>query len=255
MILKHLIKTTLLVFTVGLLFTSCDGDVISTVTFTFSHNFDGTEVTADDFNEFDFINANDDTLSISRLRYLVSDIRLYKSDGDSVVLDDYQLVDVTNSTGLTFGSTLELPQGTYSGISFIFGFDSIKNVEMAYSDLNGANWNWPAMLGGGYHFLQMEGNWKDEGVSMPYAYHTGTARVSSGVFEQNYFTAILDGVTLNKANATIDIEMNIAEWYKNPYTWDFSTFSVMLMPNYTAQKLIQVNGKSVFSLGEVSQTD
>jgi len=47
--------------------------------------------------------------------------------------------------------------------------------------------------------------------------------------------------------------MNIAEWFKNPYTWDLNVYNTMLMPNYTAQKLIQKQGYSVFNLGSVSQ--
>ncbi len=251
----------LLLLSIGVLFTSCDDDdpVLenSLLTFSFTQNFDGDAVSASDFNQPKFYNEKGDTLSITRLRYLISDIRLYKTDGDSIVIDGYQLVDVTNGTGLTFAPTDEIPQGTYTGISFIFGFDSIDNVDEAYPDLNLANWNWPAMLGGGYHFMQMEGMFLDDGDTSLYAYHNGTAKPDPMVmeFEQNYFKADLAGLALNKTNADIEIQMDIAEWYKNPHLWDLETLNMMLMPNYNAQKMMQANGKSVFSLGEVTQTD
>ncbi|MEZ5023985.1 MAG: MbnP family protein [Chitinophagales bacterium] len=254
----NLLRLALLMLVFGVFFTACDEDMVedanTKVTFNFTHNFDGANVTANEFNLFDFINEKGDTLSLTKLRYLVSEIRLYKANGDSVLFPFYNLVDVTNSTGLSL-TILDVPQDAYTGISFVFGFDSINNISDAYADLNLASWNWPEMLGGGYHFMQMEGKFLEQGEEKPYAYHHGTARVSEGVFEQNYFTADLSGVTLNKANANIEIKMNIAEWYKNPNTWDFSTYSTMLMPNYNAQILMHENGKSVFSLGTVDQTN
>ena len=47
--------------------------------------------------------------------------------------------------------------------------------------------------------------------------------------------------------------MNIAEWFKNPNTWDLNQLNTVLMPNFEAQKLISANGKSVFSLGDILQ--
>lgn len=221
------------------------------LTFNFTHHFDGANVSASNFNQFDFINENDDTLSISKLRYLISNIRLYQSNGDSIVIDGYQLVDVTNNTGLTFAPTDEIPFDSYSGISFIFGFDSLDNTGN-YVDLNSATWNWPAMLGGGYHFMQMEGKYKHQGNDSLYAYHMGTARPSMGVFEQNFFKADLGAITITN-DATIEVKMDIAEWYKNPNTWDLNTYHGTLMPNYTAQKMMNQNGSTVFSLGTVIQ--
>ena len=54
-------------------------------------------------------------------------------------------------------------------------------------------------------------------------------------------------------NATIEVKMNIAEFFKNPNTWDLNVLDTPLMPNYTAQKMMQENVMSVFSLGEITQ--
>jgi len=224
----------------------------SQITFNFTHNWDGAAVSNSNFNQFDFVNNFGDTLSISKLRYLVSEIRLHKANGDSVLIDGYNLVDVTNATNLSYATTVNVPVGTYTGVSFNFGFDSVDNTRN-YIDLNSASWNWPGMLGGGYHFMQMEGRYKHMGNDSIYAYHNGTARVSMGVFEQNFFNANLSGVTLTGANVNMEIKMNIAEWYKNPTTWDLNTLHAPLMPIYTAQKMMQANGASVFSLGTVTQ--
>ena len=225
------------------------------LTFTFAHHFAGTTVTAADFNLFNYVNANDDTLSITKLRYLISDIRLYKSNGDSIMIDGYQLVDLTNSATLTYSPTTatNIPFDSYTGISFIFGFDSTDNVSNVYPDLNSASWNWPAMIGGGYHFMQMEGKYREQGNDSTYAYHMGMAyNMMTSTAEQNYFKADLGAITITN-NATIQIKMDISEWYKNPSNWDLNQYHSNLMMNYTAQKLMNTIGKDVFSLGVVVQ--
>ena len=42
--------------------------------------------------------------------------------------------------------------------------------------------------------------------------------------------------------------MNLAEWFKNPNTWALNEFNTGLMGNYTAQKRMNENGQSVFSV-------
>ena len=54
-------------------------------------------------------------------------------------------------------------------------------------------------------------------------------------------------------NTTIEIKMNIAEWFKNPNTWNLNQLNTVLMPNFDAQKLISANGKTVFSSGTINQ--
>lgn len=220
------------------------------VTFTFAHHFAGTAVTSADFNAFNYVNANNDTLSISKLKYLISDIRFYKSNGDSLVIEGHHFVDLTTSSTLTYAPTFDLPFDTYTGISFNFGLDSIDNAAN-HVDLNSLSWNWPP--GGGYHFMQMEGHFMYQGNDSIYLYHMGTAyNMMTSTAEQNYFKADLGGISITN-NATIQIKMDISEWYKNPGAWDLNQYHSDLMMNYTAQKLMNTIGKDVFSLGVVIQ--
>jgi len=220
------------------------------LTFNFTHNFDGLPVTGGNFNQFNYVTMDGDTFSIVRLRYLISDITLYKTNGDSVVFDSYNLTDLSDNNTLTF-SPGKADWGSYSSIGFTFGFDTLDNLGN-YTDLNSANWNWPMMIGGGYHFMQFDGKFLNNGAEQSFNYHNGTAS-SGGNHEANEFYVTLPGVSLNEKYASFEIQMNIAEWFKNPYTWDLNVYNTMLMPNYTAQKLIQKQGYSVFNLGSVSQ--
>ena len=42
--------------------------------------------------------------------------------------------------------------------------------------------------------------------------------------------------------------MNLAEWFKNPKTWDLNLLNTGLMGNYDAQRKMNENGQSVFSV-------
>lgn len=251
--------TKLILFIILLGFTlSCNNDddanAKANLTVSFTHNWDGEEITSANFNDVVYENANEDVLSISLLRYLISDIVLHKGDGSTTTLAGYLLVDVNN--GLTSVIIPDVPVGEYEALSFTFGFDEEDNTDGAYQDLNSASWNWPEMLGGGYHFMQLEGTFIDEDGGTedenPYAYHMGTARNNESQFEQNFFNVNLEGEVSIKSNTVVEIEMNIAEWFKNPNIWDLNTFGIDLMSNYEAQKMMNENGQSVFSLGNVS---
>lgn len=222
----------------------------SVLSINFSHNFDGLPVSSANFNQFNYVNQNGDTLNINRLRYLISDITLYKTNGDSVVFNGYKLVDLANNGSMNYLPG-EADWGSYAAVGFTWGFDSLDN-QQNYIDLNSANWNWPAMIGGGYHFMQLDGQFLQGGVAKPFNFHNGTAS-NMGNHEANHSYIKLPGIALNERNVSIEIKMNIAEMFRNPYTWDFNVYSTMLMPNYTAQKLIQKQMYSVFSYGSISQ--
>ena len=42
--------------------------------------------------------------------------------------------------------------------------------------------------------------------------------------------------------------MDILEWYENPYTWDFNIYNAPIMPVYDAQRKLNLNGPTVFSV-------
>ena len=113
------------------------------------------------------------------------------------------------------------------------------------------------MLGGGYHNLQFEGNFiTATSDTIGFGYHMGTARQIAGIdttFHANHFLVQLpnSGFTLSQ-DATVEVQMDIAEWFNNPNTWDLNNYNAMLMTNYAAQGLMNANGASVFALGDIT---
>ncbi len=242
-------KVIIIIVFLSLLLNGCkdDDDTIKNngLTINFTHHWDDDEINASDLDNLKYITENDDLISITKLRYLISNVILENDDDENVELEGYFLVDVNNNN-MSY-SIPNVPIGNYSRISFTFGFIEEHNIDGEYPDLNSVLWNWPEMLGGGYHFMQFEGRYDDNGNESPFAYHMGTARISDDEFEQNFFNNSSGNLVFNN-NSTLEVKMNIAEWFKNPNTWDLSTYNIDLMPNYNAQKTMNQNGQTAFSI-------
>jgi hypothetical protein len=246
-------KIGFLILTVTLLI-GCSNDddndnapINISVLFNFSQNWDGITVSSADFGTTDYITDFGHEINILRIRYLISRLVLTNSDGVAYPVGDYNLIDMDDPSTFTFDPNVMVPEGNYT-LSFVYGFNQADNTDNAYNDLNTASWNWPQMLGGGYHFMQFDGMYDvNTTIPMPFNYHNGTAKVSDGVFEQNFVQFNLTNNLLIEAGSVIEINMNIAEWFKNPYSWDLDVYNTPLMPNYDAQKLMQQNAATVFS--------
>ena len=242
------------------MFLSCNNNentiTQANVSVKFTHNWDGTNITSADFNTIKFTNANGEELSIERLRYLVSNIKLTNTSNQEFVLKSHNLVNIGENTGETFTSENLITTGTYR-LSFTFGFSDADNRDGEYQDLNSVNFNVPGMLGGGYHFMQFDGKYLDTNQNPAnFNYHTIRAvnrnDPNNIIHQDTSFVVDLGEVTINNT-AEIEIKATISEWFKNPNTWNLNILNTVLMPNFDAQILMHQNGKSVFTLGEINQ--
>lgn len=201
-----------------------------------------------------YTNALGQSYKVSRLRYLISEVTLHQTNGEEIELDEYFFVDFSKPETFNINTSKKIPQGEYSGISYTFGFDEDDNIDGIYPELNSANWNWPGALGGGYHFLQLDGEYMDtNSVSKPFATHMGTARKidSSGTsFVANHFEVMIpnSSFTVGNTDVTLEFTIDINEWYTNPVNWDFNIYGPGVMPIYDAQRLLNTNGKDVFTV-------
>ena len=140
-------KVKLIFLTLLILYSCSENDSDDTfINFKFNHKWNETTVNSDDFYSIQFQNNFGNMLSIDRLRYLISDIQITNSAGESYSLSDYNLLDLEENSSLSFESSQTVKSGLYTNISFIFGFRDEYNIDGAYTDLNTANWNVPMML-------------------------------------------------------------------------------------------------------------
>jgi hypothetical protein len=224
----------------------------------FNHQYDGAQVMGSSccLDIIKYNNLAGNNHSISHLQYLVSDIRFYKADGDSITTESHNLIDFDNTNSFTYEITENLDEGDYTGIGFVLGLEENDNTSGMHNDLNSANWSWPESLGGGYHFMKFEGKFIDSNTdTSSFAYHYGTAReitITDTIFHPNHtFINISQAFTISD-DATITLNFNFDELFKNPNTWDLNSYSSMLMMNYNAQTMMRENAQSVFSWNSIN---
>ncbi|MFY7672222.1 MbnP family protein [Tenacibaculum sp. MEBiC06402] len=253
-----MIKKLTYIFVILILTWSCSSDSDETIqnkkiTINFIHEWDGTPVTKDDFNDIKFKNENGDSLSIEKYRYVISDIKLVDPSGFETPLKDYLFIDLGEEQNLSYSLEDLILDRTYS-LRFTFGFTDDDNQDGVYLDLNSANFNVSEGLGGGYHYMQFDGKYKTETTTTPSGFNYHAIRAVDNtdpanlVFQDTSFTVSLTDIWLNSTNEIINVKVNIAEWFKNPNIWKLDELNQGLMPNFDAQILMNGNGKSVFSL-------
>ncbi|HLJ57991.1 MAG TPA: MbnP family protein [Chthonomonadaceae bacterium] len=119
-----------------------------------------------------------DSLSISRLAYLVTDIALIRPDGSRVRITGDPAY-LNPAEGRTAFSLVNVPQGEYAGIELHVGPDAAANHAdpSRYGPRHALNpvvsnlhWSWQ----GGYVFLAIEGTYSArDGRRRGYSYHLG----------------------------------------------------------------------------------
>ena len=208
------------------------------------------------FDNLNIFNAAGQKYSITNFKYFLSKVRFSNSGGGAVhATDDIHLFNVRSqdSNYDDFISFFNVPAGTYNRISFTFGLDETQNVNGGLPPL--AEYNsmvWPDSLGGGYHYMMLEGLWiadKDTtvngnaiavGDTLGYATHTGRLNGSP-----NFFTVTLDlvpALTL-KAGETwrIPIAFDTRKWYASPNLYRFP-WMPFIMNDPVAQTRLKENG-------------
>lgn len=250
-------KITLLVLSIILFSCSSDNDEPIkevSVSLNFTHFWDSSTIENSDLGKTDYTNQKGTKLKIERLRYLISRVTLKDGNDKVIPFSGYKLVDVSDSGSLTFSFPEKVSEGVYN-LSFTFGFNKEDNKSDIYKDLNSADWNVPEMLGGGYHFMQLDGKFIDkDGADSPYNFHAIQAyNTSTKESTDTFFTVDLGNISL-KNNATVNIKTNIAQWFKDPNEWNLNEKSVKLMMDHEAQIKMSENGKkNVFSVGGINQ--
>jgi hypothetical protein len=232
---------------------SCEYLQEAGVTLYFTQNVNGTNITVSDFDQLNYTNADGNVWSITKMQYMISDVRFYKANGDSLMIEGYHLIDMEDANSLYYTLPSNVPTNPFIGIGFNFGFDENDNISGQYEDLNAASWSSPEMLGGGYHQMKFEGRFITEvGDTSSFQYHSLSEireiTQTDTIFHNNYVHLKFTETFNFAADDTIEVKMSVNEWFNNPNTWDLDTLSSMLMPNYAAQVMMTENISTVFSI-------
>ncbi|MFA6923129.1 MAG: MbnP family protein [Bacteroidales bacterium] len=225
------------------------------IIFKFAHYVNGQPLQKDTMK---YVNAAGNPYKINELKYFVSEVTLYKNDGTKKIIKDWVeifYIDIDVSSTLTWNVYDDIPAGNYDSINFVFGITQEKNKSFLFINPPESNMAWPDMLGGGYHYMMLNGKWKDtNNVIQNFRCHLGIGKDTTGgntTFIQNYFTVNLPNSSFSiSKNQTreIQIVMNIEKWFEGAYTFDWNHYGGDIMENQEAMNKIAKNGKHAFSL-------
>ncbi len=177
---------------------------------------------------------------VTKLNYYLSDFIFTKSDGSQYKCDSVFYVDAA----LDPNNILVFPNvapGNYTKLNFCLGLDSIHDISNALpTTMNNINMQWPDMMGGGYHFMKLEGHYIDSTGTWGYAMHLGKNKNLVHIQLTRAFS-ISENNTGN-----LNLVMNINQWFRNPI-YDFDKDGNYSMNNDTALYKLCLNGSNIFN--------
>jgi hypothetical protein len=205
----------------------------------FLHNVAGQPLV---FGSIQYANAAGDSFSVVRLNYLLSNIEVVASDGWRFLVPGPFFVNAAVDS--TMQHVLRhVPPGTYKQIAFTFGLDESVNTTAAFlsEPWHGAM-EWPLPLGGGYHYMILDGN---VGGINPRAHNTHFGRTQ---LDPHYFKMTIDlpTFTVDGNETCIDLAFDVNQWYEDPNVYSFPD-PAFIMDKPDVQEVLQANGATVLT--------
>ena len=260
-----MMKTRHLVILVALLAVACiKPNETAEIDLNIGYEVNGEALVTDTLR---YVNEAGNQFLITEIQWFLSNIELKNETGDWTMLHQRSLSDTLDisrvfyiDTDIPESQTLHaepLPIGHYTALRFTFGLDETDNRTGLFNDPPESEMFWPDVLGGGYHYMKLNGKYiNEEGRLAPLAIHLGIGQNEDCTeFYQNFFIVELPidfEVTANAKNQ-LDLTMVIDNWFRNPHTIDFNEFGSHIMQNQTAQRLLNGNGKDVFRIGKPTE--
>ena len=233
------------------------------------------------YNEVRYENTAGNLYSVTEFNFLMTQLTLSGSGGTVVLSEALGGQSPDPTVTYTFD---DVPVGDFDSLRFQWGAAGGQNEDGALPQ--GIIDPWPSMLGGGYHAMQLEGNWDDgspEGKA--YVMHAGHLRRCSDPSVMNYEDCAeadrinqtgMAGVSLSGFSAsvapnettTLELIIDVNGWMADPL-YDLSepwadqsicplaptvcTLGFPTMSGPQPQQMMQENAGNVFSVGSVSQ--
>ena len=228
------------------------------IQFSFEHRVDGQPIV---FDKRIYENEAGNNYLVNEIQYFISDVRLHKTDGESILLDaweDIHYVDTDLPNTWKWVLQYEIPVGVFDKLSFTFGINEEKNQTLMFVNHPESLMFWPELLGGGYHYMKLNGKWLDTlNQESPFDFHLGIGQIyhsypdSITAFVQNYFTVDLPNSSFeisDKQTLEFTLIMNVENWFKSPNTYDHDQWGGDIMQNQDAMKTACDNGWNVFTI-------
>ena len=209
-----------------------------------------------------YTNEAGNTFMITEIQWFLSDMELIDENGDwhslqhrnvstlfPIPQDGIFYIDTHIPESQAF-QMASLPCAHYTSLRFTFGLDAEDNHSGLFSDPPEANMFWPEPLGGGYHYMKLNGKYLDENEQLaPLNIHLGIGQnEDQTAFYLNCFTVELpiDFTIMENTENQLFLTMIIDNWFRNPNLFDFNEWGNAIMQNQAAQQALKENGQDVF---------
>ena len=242
---------------VTLLMTSCSKPIsYGNLTVNIGYSVNGKPLITDSLC---YTNEAGNEFLITEIQWFISNLMLQNEQGEWVELSHQNKSDKTSKvfyidTNIPESQTLQtasIPIGEYKALRFTFGLDEEDNQTGLFSNPPETNMFWPEPLGGGYHYMKLNGRFVNAaGELVPLNNHLGIGQnADHSEYYQNYF--IVEGpidlnIAGNKENLIL-LCMIVDNWFRNPNLYDFNVYGSAIMQNQDAQQALKENGQDVFT--------
>lgn len=219
--------------------------------FVFKHNVNGSPLQK---GAMIYTNKAGNRYRIDELQYFISEIIVKTTDGNRYPIttdSGIHYIDIALPSTLTWKPKDRWPVTGYESIMITFGINEVKNKTGLYVNPPERDMFWPEMMGGGYHYMKMNGQWKSLGDTVkPFNFHLGVGMNEDGsTHYQNYFAVEFPlNIQAGSLNNVFTITMNIEKWFEDPYVWDWNVIGGQIMQNQYAMRKACGNGNYAFEI-------
>lgn len=211
-----------------------------TIHLDFSHYVDGVPL---QMHNTHYVNGAGNQYRVTRLQYFISGVELFR-DGELLYTQESEPQTVNAEWTDARRVTLDdVPPGRVDSIRFAYGvvpeYNHTYDFLLPSADIH---MYWSAAMGGGYHFMKLEGHWIDGDAFGGYAFHIGyndfLLRVGLPVD-----LTIPDGGPVD-----VSIAMNVNEWFDNPHQFDLKAGGGYTMGDTVLMNNLVENGSHAFTI-------
>ncbi len=203
-----------------------------------SFNVNGVPLRVDTIQ---FRNLSGNSFSITRLDFYISNIEITSVTGAIYKSTKFFYVSARDTS--TYHFTVNgLPLTGITSFRCCIGLSASQNISNSLTPTQ-ANLNmaWPDNMGGGYHFLKLEGHYIASNLQVyGYAMHLGK---NQNLVEITLSTPLYESQVSNG----IKLAMDVAKWYNAPAKIDLNNTNYTMGIDSLMAKLSQ-NGKNVLSI-------
>ena len=224
--------------------------------FDFDFTVDGNPI---QFDTLMYTNAAGNDYLVYEIQYFISNVTIYKGGSEKVLKgwEKEHYVDSEIPSTLAWDVYDDIEVGSYDSISFTFGFKDADNQSFMFVNPPESNMVWPEYLGGGYHYMKINGKWKvAQDTIRGFAFHIGRGQVYDAdnkpiSFIDNSFRVSLpnSSFSITKGKYTkMKIRMKVDEWFKDPQNFNFNSWGGDIMQNQAAMATAVKNGWNAYEL-------